>query len=92
MLELKTGDLAYFDSFLGAIPCRVERIEGTSGLASTAQKVTIKLTASRSRCSDSSIYRVGEVIESNGLHVFPRDAHRKSKYGNRIRPYQVIAD
>lgn len=79
MLTLKIGDLAYFDSFSGMIPCKVLGITGRSGIASTAQVVAFKLTACR------GAYKAGEQLECSGLHVVPRKAVR----GNRIRAYQV---
>jgi hypothetical protein len=36
--QLRSGDLAYYDSFAGLIACRVQRITGTSGVASTQRK------------------------------------------------------
>lgn len=78
-LTLKTGTKAYYDSFAGLLPCVVTRITGTSGLASTAQRVTFKVMQT---CNG---YKYGEVIESSGLHVVPRKAARSGK----IRPYFV---
>lgn len=79
MNVLRTGDLAYFDTFSGLIPCKVLGITGASGRASSSQTVRFKLTASR------GAYRRGEYLESDGLHVIPR----KSVHGNRISCYLV---
>jgi len=68
-LTLRTDDLAYYDSLHGGpIPCKVLSITGRSGLASTAQTVTLKVTA------DSWPYRKGAELETSGLHAFPRRA------------------
>jgi hypothetical protein len=78
-MTLKTGDLAYFDSFAGLVPCKIIAMTGRSGIASTAQEIVLRLTARR------GAYRRGEVVLTTGLHAVPRGAVR----GNRIRPYQV---
>lgn len=79
-LILRKGDLALFDTFSGMIPCRVLDIKGTPGLASTAQVVTIALTATR------GAYKRGERVESTGLHVCPRRSVTVNQY---IRQYTV---
>ncbi len=82
MLTLRSGDLAYFDSFAGLIPCKVLAITGQSGNAGSMQDVKIKLT------SDRGAYKRGEVLDYWGLHVCPRGA----VHGNRIRCYRVEVD
>ena len=82
MQTLTIGSLAYLDSFAGLVPCKVTAITGRSGFASSAQSVTLLLTANR------GAYRKGESIETNGLHAVPRKAVH-GKYGDRIRVYQV---
>lgn len=42
MHTLKTGILAYFDTFAGMIPCKVLQITGRPGIASSAQSVNMK--------------------------------------------------
>lgn len=39
METLRTGDLAYFDSFCGLIPCKVLRMQGISGGANSTQTI-----------------------------------------------------
>ena len=78
-LTLRTGMKAYYDSFAGLLPVKVTRITGTSGIASTAQRVTFQVQQTRNG------YKFGEVIEASGLHVIPRKAARSGK----IRPYFV---
>lgn len=78
-LTLRTGSKAYYDSFAGLLPCVVTGITGTSGLASTAQRVTFRVQQTRNG------YKWGEVIEASGLHVLPRKAARSGK----IQPYIV---
>ena len=80
-LELEIGNLAYFDTFAGFIPCWIVAIDGPSGVPSTAQQVTIKLTAKR------GAYRRGETLVTSGLHVLPRGAARFGKHCTTIRPF-----
>lgn len=79
METLKTGDLAFFDSLSGLVPCKVISITGKSGPASALQAVRFKLTVSRGR------YKRGEVLSSSALHVCPR----WSVHHQMIRQYQV---
>lgn len=79
--NLTVGCLAYFDSFEGLVPCWIMSITGPTGTPSTAQRVTVKLTANR------GCYKRGEILTAWGLHVIPRGAVRRSKYGITIRPY-----
>jgi hypothetical protein len=44
---LKSGILAYLDTFAGMIPCKVLSVKGESGPPSSSQDVTVRLTASR---------------------------------------------
>lgn len=80
---LRTGQLAYYDSFAGLIPCRVLTITGRPGIASTAQNVTVRLTGAR------GAYRRGETIHTTGIHAVPRGAVRQVQGNARIRPYKV---
>lgn len=82
MLTLETGCLAYYDCFTGFIPCWITAINGPVGVPSTAQRVTIKITARK------GAYKRGEVIETSGIHVVPRGALRRGKYCTTIRPYE----
>jgi hypothetical protein len=84
MHELTTGCLAYYDTFAGLVPCWIVSINGPIGTPSTAQTVTIKLTARR------GAYKRGEVLETNGLHVCPRGALRRGKYHTTIKPYCFV--
>jgi hypothetical protein len=83
MLTLKAGELAYFDSFSGLIPCKVLSIKGESGRANSTQEVTFQITASLGP------YKRGELMRSNALRVVPRDAIKWRKHGVTIRPYSV---
>jgi hypothetical protein len=86
-MTLKTGMLAYFDSFTGLIPCKVVSITGKSGISASSQTVTLQTTAKR------SVYDSGETIVTSGLRAVPRDAVRHSRFsGARIRPYAVEVD
>jgi hypothetical protein len=44
METLKINSLAFWDNFAGLVPVRVNGIDGTSGLASTAQNVVFTVT------------------------------------------------
>jgi hypothetical protein len=85
MLTLATGNLAYFDSFAGMVPCWIVAINGPSGAPSTAQSVTIKFTAKRGP------YKRGETYTTSGLHVCPRGAARFGKHCTTIRPFEFVA-
>lgn len=52
---LKIGDTAYYDSFNRLIPCRVQDITGTSGIASTAQRVVVTLRGAARPFGPSSL-------------------------------------
>lgn len=91
-MTLTVGSLAYFDSFGGMIPCKVTAITGTSGVPSTAQHVTLTVTASQAHCCGRSPYKRGDQIETNGIHAVPRKAHYHGSCGiGRIRAYTVAA-
>ena len=88
METLKTGSLAYFDTFAGIIPCKVLKIERLTDaipknyVASSSTLATIKLTATR------GAYKRGEILQEWSLHVIPRKAVK----GNRIKSYRVQVD
>jgi hypothetical protein len=84
MLSLKVGNLAYFDSFAGLVPCWIVAIVGPAGNPSTEQRVTVKFTAKRGP------YKRNETIETSGLRVCPRGAARLGKHCTTIRPYQFV--
>lgn len=83
-LQNTIGTLAFYDSFAGLIPCKVEQIEDKlhrdSNLRGCSSSCIIraKLTASR------GAYKRGEIIESTALHIVPRNYVRRRKYGARI--------
>lgn len=79
---LKSGQLAYLDSFAGAIPCKVLSITGTSGRAGSDQTATVRLTAGR------GAYKRGEVLTYWGMYVIPRQCLR----GNRVLGFDVEVD
>lgn len=91
-ITLRSGDLAYYDSFSGLLPCKVLSITGPSGNPSSSQTVSVKLTASIFGAGvGSELYKRGEILESSGLRVVARRAVH-GKYKNRIRLFEVIAD
>jgi hypothetical protein len=84
---LRSGDLAYYDSFAGLIPCKVIHITGhTSETATSEADVTVRLTATR------GAYRKGETLSGWSLHIVPRAAVFTSRGQHRIGPYRVQAD
>lgn len=86
---LAAGSLAYFDSFAGLVPCKVETIKGPSGRASSDQFVTARLTA------DRGPYKRGEIAKASALWFVPRDAvlnKRSRQCSMRIGAYQVQGD
>lgn len=85
--QLRSGDLAYFDSFAGLVACRVQRITGISGVASTAQTVRFRITAGRNKA-----YKRGEIMETSALHVVPRKAVHRVGCFFRVCRYQVECD
>lgn len=83
---LKTGELAYWDSVRGMVPCKVTKITGKSGPAGSDQQVYAKLTAARSP------YKRGELVSGWGLHFVPRAAYFRRRLGSRIGYYTVTVD
>lgn len=86
-LTLKSGDLAYYDSFAGLITVRVVSIAGESGSAGTAQRIKVRFTCK------TGLYGFGETLETYGMHVVPRKAVRRySGKRARIMNYRVEVD
>lgn len=75
--------LAYWDTFQGLIPCRIICAKENNGLGGYSFK--IKLTAGRGP------YKSGEELNTNALHVVPRERVRRRKYSTSILPYQWVA-
>lgn len=79
-LTLRSGDLAYADTFSGLIPCKVLSIRDVNS-------VSIKLTAGRGP------YRKGEVLTWDWKWVVPRDAALfRRNCSTRILGYNVECD
>ena len=74
----------YYDSFSGLIPVKVLAIIGTSGIASTAQRCKLEVTASKGP------FHKDEQLECFGLHLVPWQAVRRSRYATHIRPYELM--
>jgi len=83
MTTLKADGAAYYDSFVGLIPCKVLSIRGKSGQATSKQEVTFRVTASLGP------YRRGEILVRDALSVVPRAAVKRRKHGVVILPYSV---
>lgn len=82
MAMLKSGILAYFDTFNGLIPCRVLSVTK----AKEWPEIAIQLTASR------GAYKRGEKLVCPPYWVVPRDAVRVRSGNYRILPYDVQCD
>ena len=83
MATLKANEAAYYDSFVGLVPCKVLSITGESGQASSKQEVTFRVTASLGP------YKRGEILSRDALSVVPRATVRWRKHGVVILPYSV---
>ena len=85
MPTLKSGMLAYFDSYAGLVPCKVLAIEATKYGDYIAY---IRYTAQRGP------YSRGETGKHNALKVFPRDAVSRVRWQlfPRILPFSIVAD
>jgi hypothetical protein len=94
MATLTSGSLAYYDSFAGLVPCKIESIkiprdmkrnsDGTVN-ADTQTLVYATLTASRRP------YQTGERVHGSSLRFVPRDAVHVSSGQYQIWPYTVQA-
>jgi len=85
---LKQGCLAYFDSIVGAIPCKVETIVSDTPQdkrPASFQEVTATVTA------DRGAFRKGDKLKGWGLHFFPRQALGRGQFTQYIKPYRVQA-
>jgi hypothetical protein len=82
---LRAGDLAYYDSTAGMIPCRVISIRGASGAAGSQSSALVKTTAVRDG------WPRGTKFDTWTLHVVPRKAYFPRRYGARIGYYTVEA-
>ena len=89
---LKTGSLAYWDTFSGLVPCKVMHIahpptpplfDLLQGGISTSIKVTILIT------QDHGPYRKGELFEEPAPSVVPREAIRRHQYSQTISRYEI---
>ena len=81
VIVLREGTLAFWDTFAGLVPCRVESITNCPPNSSTAH---IELTAGRKP------YKCGEVHEVPIYRAVPREAVRQRKgCMTKILPYTV---
>lgn len=95
MQTLKTGCLAFFDTFSGLVPVKVMSVTAPEkppafdlghGNARVSILVTAKVTA------DQGPYKKGEVIENDSVHIVPRGAIIRGKFSSAIGVYNVEAD
>lgn len=96
---LKTGCLAYYDSFAGLVPVKVLSVKGrpppkpgewTFDLCKGNGRVSVKVMAQVT--NDHSPYRKGEILESNSADVVPRSAILRYQYSTTIGLYLVVED
>ena len=80
---LRVGDLAYYDSTIGMIPCKVISLRGSSGPASSESSALVKTTAARNG------WPRGTEFDTWTLHVVPRAAYFPRRHGARIGYYTV---
>ncbi len=66
----KVGELAYFDSITGMVPCKVCGVTQ----AAYSKLVSIKIT------SNTRLYKRGEILEFSEGHIVPRRNIRRRKY------------
>jgi hypothetical protein len=64
MLQIKSGEKIYFDSFNGMI-------KGVY-LSITGDVISIRITSIKNK-----VWRKGEIITSSKLHIFPRKCYHK---------------
>lgn len=79
MLELRTGMLAYWDTFAGLVPCKVTAIKA-------AGEVSFTVTA------DRGPYQRGDSVWRGNGRVVPRKAVYTRTGVLYIRPFRTIAD
>ena len=80
---LRVGDLAYYDSITGMIPCKVISLRGESGPASSESSALVKTTAARNG------WPRGTEFDAWTLRVVPRAAYLRRRHGARIGYYTV---
>lgn len=87
---IKTGALAFWDTFAGPVPCKVTAVRSDNPndtRPASWQSVDIEVTASQ------GAYKAGEKHSGLwGLHVFPRSSLMKRQYSMFIGAYAVHAD
>ena len=74
--EHRAGELAYWDTFAGLVPCKV--------LAIVQDGKTLTLNARIRLTADRGPYKRGEITLVRASHVAPRSSIRKRKHGTRI--------
>lgn len=78
------GTLAFFDSFAGLIPCRVESIHDTIPAGNSLRGKTNQCVIRAKITANRGAYLKGDKIESTALHIIPRNHVSRRKYGARI--------
>jgi len=69
------GELAYYDTFSGLVPCKVNKVmEGGTGQQTTSGLIAVTLTA------DRGAYRRGEEIHAHARDIIPRE-HVRTRSG-----------
>lgn len=89
-IALKSGMLAYIDSFAGLVPCKVIQITPVEDvLQAGGLEILVKVTATRPGYHADTLHYFYSKIA-----VIPRDAvyGMRRMSGPRVLPYDVIAD
>ncbi len=89
--ELRAGCAAYWDTFAGLVPVRVDCVTATGPLGLQSRPSSdhsVRFTVTR----DHGPYKAGEVHESWALDVVPPGALIRRCFDTRIGAYTVRAD
>ncbi len=81
--RLLENGVAYFDTFVGLVRCRVLKLSGRSPVATSAVMVEFELLEAR------RAYNTGERFTRSSLWVVPTEALHRGKYQTVIGPYAV---
>lgn len=86
-IQLKSGMLAYIDSFAGLVPCKVTSIVRSED--GHAFRFTARVTA-----RTCLAYAYGEDVSFTGQAIIPRNAvyGLKRMSGPRILPFAIVPD
>lgn len=95
MPKLRTGCAAYFDSFAGLVPVKVLSVSAPEvmpcfDLGHGNARASIKVRAEVTQ--DLSVYKKGEILDSNSVAIVPCGALRRREYSMVVGVYDVVPD